>query len=68
MNPTVVLTEMSKANWDKQSQEAFLKKVPLARFAKEKEISDVVLFLLSDLSSMVHGVTLPVDGGFLACA
>lgn len=34
------------------------------------EVDDVVnsiLFLLSDKSSMTSGVTLPVDGGFLAC-
>lgn len=34
------------------------------------EVEDVVntiLFLLSDKSKMTNGVTLPVDGGFLAC-
>lgn len=34
------------------------------------EVEDVVnaiLFLLSDKSKMINGVTLPVDGGFLAC-
>jgi NAD(P)-dependent dehydrogenase (short-subunit alcohol dehydrogenase family) len=40
--------------------------VPLRRPAQPTEIGDVVLFLASDMSSFVTGVTMPVDGGFLA--
>jgi len=32
-----------------------------------EEVVDAVVFLLSDKSSMINGVTLPVDGGFLGC-
>ena len=32
-----------------------------------EEVVDAVIFLLSDRASMIHGTTLPVDGGFLAC-
>ena len=31
------------------------------------EVVDAVIFLLSDKSSMINGVTLPIDGGFLGC-
>ena len=31
-----------------------------------REISTVIAFLLSDEAAMVHGVMLPIDGGFLA--
>lgn len=31
-----------------------------------QDISDAVLFLLSDRAAMLNGVILPVDGGFLA--
>jgi len=30
------------------------------------EVVDAVVFLLSDKASMINGVTLPIDGGFLA--
>ena len=30
------------------------------------EVVNTILFLLSDKASMISGVTLPVDGGYLA--
>lgn len=33
--------------------------------AEVEEVVNVILFLLSDKASMVNGVTLPVDGGYL---
>ncbi|MFT3803982.1 MAG: SDR family oxidoreductase [Burkholderiaceae bacterium] len=41
-------------------------RIPLARFGNPDEISNAAAFLLSDMSSYITGVTLPVDGGFLA--
>ena len=38
----------------------------LKRMATTKEVANVYLFLLSDLSSYITGIDLPVDGGFLA--
>ena len=32
------------------------------------EVANVVLFLASDLASVVHGVAIPVDGGWTASA
>jgi len=67
VNPTVVLTDMGKKNWSAPHvAEPMLKKIPLGRFAIPSEVSDSILYLLSDNASMVSGVTLPVDGGFLA--
>lgn len=37
--------------------------IPLGRFGERGEIGKAALFLASDLSSFVTGVTLPVDGG-----
>jgi len=39
----------------------------LFHYAEVEEVVDAVIFLLSDRASMIHGTTLPVDGGFLAC-
>jgi NAD(P)-dependent dehydrogenase (short-subunit alcohol dehydrogenase family) len=36
---------------------------PLGRIATPKEISEVVLFLASDISSFISGVSLRIDGG-----
>jgi len=63
VNPTVVLTEMgTKALGD----EAEIKKakVPLGRFCVAEDIVGAVIFLLSDQSSMITGVHLPIDGGY----
>ena len=37
---------------------------PLGRIARANEIADVVVWLLSDKSSYVTGIALPVDGGY----
>lgn len=41
--------------------------VLICRFGEVQEVVDVILFLLSNKASMITGVELPVDGGFLAC-
>ncbi len=40
--------------------------IPLGRVGEAHEMVGPALFLASDASSMVTGVILPVDGGFLA--
>jgi len=67
VNPTVVLTDMSKAAWsDPKRAETIFRKIPLKKFAEPEEVADVILFLLTDKASMVNGALLPIDGGFLA--
>lgn len=39
---------------------------PVGRFGEPEEIARTVLFLASDDASFIHGVTLPVDGGYTA--
>ncbi|KAL2728009.1 L-xylulose reductase isoform X1 [Vespula maculifrons] len=67
VNPTVVLTEMGRLGWsDKDKASNMISKIPMARFAEIDEVVDAIVYLLSERSSMINGVTLPVDGGFLA--
>ena len=40
---------------------AFIQSLQLS---EEKEVVDVILFMLSGNSSMVTGIAMPVDGGF----
>lgn len=44
----------------------FLQRVPLGRVGETGEITGPAVFLASDMSSYVTGVTIPVDGGYLA--
>ena len=47
-------------------REAFASQEPMARFGNPREIGDAVVWLLSDQSSFVTGVAMPVDGGYTA--
>lgn len=68
VNPTVVLTAMGKANWsDPAIADPLKNRIPLHRFAELKEVTDPIIFFLSDKSSFINGHTLPIEGGFSAC-
>jgi len=47
-------------------REQLIKTVPLKRVAAPQEIGDAVAWLLSERSSYVTGIALPVDGGWVA--
>ena len=67
VNPTVTLTPMGEMAWgDPRKSGPMLAKIPLGRFAKPLHVANAVAYLLSDAADMVHGVALPIDGGFLA--
>lgn len=65
LNPTVVMTDMGKKAWSDPVKAApMLARIPLGKFAEVEHVVKAVLFLLE--TDMVNGVTLPLDGGFLA--
>jgi len=67
VNPTVTMTAMGKVGWsDPAKAGPMLAKIPLGRFAEVEDVVNCILFLLSEKAGMVNGVTLPIDGGFLA--
>lgn len=65
--PTVVLTDMGQTVWGDHPDKAapMLARIPLDRFAEPREVSEVALWLASDAASMINGVDIPVDGGYL---
>ena len=66
VNPTVTLTPMGIKAWsDPAKASGVLGRIPVGRFAEPDENAEATLFLLSDAASMINGVTLRVDGGFL---
>jgi meso-butanediol dehydrogenase/(S,S)-butanediol dehydrogenase/diacetyl reductase len=65
--PGVIETPMtSVTRADPQRMARFLSLMPAGRLGQPRELAGPALFLASDLSSFVTGVTLPVDGGRLA--
>lgn len=65
--PGVIATAMSASTRaDPAKLEKFLTRIPMGRVAEPEELVGAVLFLASPMSSYVTGVTIPVDGGFLA--
>lgn len=67
VNPTVTLTAMGRMAWsDPAKSGPMLANIPLGRFAEPSEVAESVAFLLSPGAAMISGVTLPIDGGFLA--
>jgi NAD(P)-dependent dehydrogenase (short-subunit alcohol dehydrogenase family) len=58
---------MAKPQFDpKKLLETWVSGIPLGRVGEPDEIVGPTLFLASNASSMVTGVVLPVDGGYLA--
>jgi NAD(P)-dependent dehydrogenase (short-subunit alcohol dehydrogenase family) len=48
------------------THQALLAQEPMARLGQAREIGEAVVWLLSDLSSFVTGIAMPVDGGYTA--
>ncbi len=66
VNPTVTLTPMAVKAWsDPATSDPMMKRIPVGHFADPDEVAEVILFLLSDRASMINGITMPVDGGFM---
>jgi NAD(P)-dependent dehydrogenase (short-subunit alcohol dehydrogenase family) len=66
VDPTVTLTPMAIKAWSDEAKAAsMLARIPVGRFAEPDDVAEVILFLLSDAAAMVHGVSLPVDGGYM---
>ena len=65
--PGYVYTPATAPAIDKDEiRDALIKKHPIGRLGDMREISEAVLWLLSDESSFVTGHAMPVDGGLTA--
>ena len=62
--PGLVRTDMARALVE-NAGEAMSKRLPLRRIGEPEDIAGPALFLASDASAWITGVTLPVDGGAL---
>lgn len=65
--PGVIATPMTAATReDPVRLESFMSRIPMGRVGETEDLVGPVIFLASDMSRYVTGITLAVDGGFLA--
>jgi NAD(P)-dependent dehydrogenase (short-subunit alcohol dehydrogenase family) len=65
--PGVIETPMTAATRDDPTRlQSFMTRIPMGRVGQTDDLVGPVIFLASDMSRYVTGITLPVDGGFLA--
>jgi NAD(P)-dependent dehydrogenase (short-subunit alcohol dehydrogenase family) len=63
ISPTVVETELGRANWAGEKGDKARAAIPTRRFAQPNEVAETALFLASDAAAMINGANLMLDGG-----
>jgi len=58
------MTAVTRANPERL--QTFMTRIPMGRLGQPEDLVGPVIFLASDMSRYVTGITLAVDGGFLA--
>jgi 2-dehydro-3-deoxy-D-gluconate 5-dehydrogenase len=65
--PGYIATDNTQALQDDPGRSAqILQRIPAGRWGEASDIAGAVMFLASSAADYVHGVVLPVDGGWLA--
>jgi len=65
--PGHIRTEMTKDRWgDPRMARQSEAEVPLGRWGEPSDVANTALYLASEVSSYISGVTIPVDGGVTA--
>jgi 2-deoxy-D-gluconate 3-dehydrogenase len=65
--PGYMSTEVTAAlRADPVRSESILARIPAGRWGEPEDVQGAVVFLASDAARYLHGVVLPVDGGWLA--
>jgi 2-deoxy-D-gluconate 3-dehydrogenase len=65
--PGYVKTQLNRHIWrdDPERSRAVLARLPAGRWGEPRDLAGAVVFLTSPASDYVHGIVLPVDGGWL---
>jgi len=65
VSPGFTITQLTESILGKEGIKEVEKSIPLGRLATTKEISNVIMFLASDLNTYISGQDIIVDGGFM---
>ncbi len=65
ITPGLIATDINKGLIPEDRMEGILDQIPLKRIGEPNDVAGCVLFLASDLSKYLTGVTLDVNGGML---
>lgn len=64
--PGFMETDMTKPlQMDKDRNKQILDRLPARRWGKGEDLKGALIFLASSMSDYIHGIVLPVDGGWL---
>ena len=64
LSPGFVMTDLTRKNLSVTEMEQLAHQVPAKRLAEVKDISNVAIFLLSEMNTYLTGQNIVVDGGF----
>jgi 3-oxoacyl-[acyl-carrier protein] reductase len=64
LSPGFVMTDLTRKNLSEEEMRQLADQVPAKRLAEVNDISNVAVFLLSDLNRYITGQNIIVDGGF----
>ncbi|MCU1491346.1 MAG: 2-deoxy-D-gluconate 3-dehydrogenase [Acidimicrobiaceae bacterium] len=65
--PGYIRTQLNRHIWDDPRRaEQVITRIPAGRWGEPGDLLGAVTFLASSLSDYVHGIVLPIDGGYLA--
>jgi len=62
--PTIIMTDMGKKAWAGEKGERMLERIPLRKFGQPEDVAFTAAFLASDISNMITGTTIMLDGGY----
>jgi NAD(P)-dependent dehydrogenase (short-subunit alcohol dehydrogenase family) len=65
VTPGLIQTDITAGKLTPEMKTEILKGIPLARLGEASDVANACLFLASDLSSYLTGITLDVNGGML---
>ena len=64
VSPGFTITELTKKTNSKEELEKIKKSIPIGRLANPSEISNLILFLISDKNTYLTGQNIIIDGGY----
>lgn len=65
--PGYIRTELNRHIWQDEARSSeILGRIPADRWGEPEDMAEPAVFLASDAARYIHGIVLPVDGGFMA--